>query len=285
MKDIINWLIGVEDGARRFYESAAERFSDNPKFCALLKSLALDEKHHYESVLGAHELLNERDIQSPVSFDDETKDAITGGLAEAQRRLDSGGYTEETLMETIVDIEYSECNEAFLCVVNALKPYKGIHEAASLHIGQHTAKIENALKGRPEYVHLLKKIDSLKRLAGTRILIVDDEEMIRDVFIAIFSDRFKVEAASSGPEAIARIESGPAFDAIICDLNMPGMDGIEFYQKVLEKAPATAGRVLFLAGMYEKHQSDFMMKTRLKHIMKPAPIKELRSIVEDIVNC
>lgn len=283
MKDIINWLIGVEDGARRFYESAAERFSDNPRFSALLKSLALDEKHHYESVLGAHEILNERDIQSPISFDDETKDAITGGLAEARRRLDAGGYTEATLMETIVDIEYSECNEAFLCVVNALKPYKGIHEAASLHIRQHTGKIEDALEGRAEYGHLLKKIASLKRLAGNKLLVVDDEEMIRDVLIAIFSDRYTVEAVSSGPEAIARIENGAAYDAVICDLNMHGMDGIALYKKILEKAPATAGRVLFLAGMYEQHQAEFLQKNRLRHIMKPASIKELRGAIEDIV--
>ncbi len=284
MKDIVNWLIGVEDGAQRFYESAAERFSDNPKFSALLKSLALDERHHYESVLGAYELLKARDIQSPVSFDDETKDAITGGLAEAQRRLNAGEYTEATLMETIVDIEYSECNEAFLCVVNALKPYKGLHEAASLHIRQHTNKIEDALKGRDEYAHLLKKIDSLKRLSNSRLLVVDDEEMIRDVLIAIFSDRFTVEAVSSGQEAIARIESGAAFDAVICDLNMPKMDGIELYKKILEKAPETAGRILFLAGMYEQHHAEFLQKNHLRHIMKPASIKELRNSVEDIVS-
>lgn len=284
MKDIVNWLIGVEDGARRFYESAAERFSDNPKFCALLRSLALDERHHYESVLGAYELLKERDIQSPVSFDDETKEAITGGLAEAQRRLNAGGYTEATLMETIVDIEYSECNEAFLCVVNALKPYKGLHEAASLHIRQHTNKIEEALEGRDEYAHLLKKIDSLKKLSNSRLLVVDDEEMIRDVLIAIFSDRFTVEAVSSGAEAIARIENGIGFDAVICDLNMPKMDGIELYKKILEKAPETASKVLFLAGMYEKHQAEFLKKNHLRHIMKPASIKELRSSVEDIVS-
>lgn len=284
MKDIVNWLIGIEDGARRFYESAAERFSDNPKFCALLKSLALDERHHYESVLGAYELLKERDIQSPVSFDDETKGAITGGLAEAQRRLNAGGYTEATLMETIVDIEYSECNEAFLCVVNALKPYTGLHEAASLHIRQHTNKIEAALEGRDEYAHLLKKIGALKRLSNSRLLVVDDEEMIRDVLIAIFSDRFTVEAVSSGPEALARIENEAAFDAVICDLNMPKMDGIELYKKILEKAPETAGRVLFLAGMYEKHQAEFLQKNHLRHIMKPASIKELRNSVEDIVS-
>lgn len=284
MKDIVNWLIGIEDGARRFYESAAERFSDNPKFCALLKSLALDERHHYESVLGAYELLKERDIQSPVSFDDETKGAITGGLAEAQQRLNAGGYTEATLMETIVEIEYSECNEAFLCVVNALKPYTGLHEAASLHIRQHTNKIAAALEGRDEYAHLLKKIGALKRLSSSRLLVVDDEEMIRDVLIAIFSDRYTVEAVSSGPEAITRIENGAAFDAVICDLNMPKMDGIELYKKILEKAPETASRVLFLAGMYEKHQSEFLKKNHLRHIMKPASIRELRSSVEDIVS-
>lgn len=284
MKNIVNWLIGVEDGARRFYESAAERFSDNPKFCALLKSLALDERHHYESVLGAYELLKERDIQSPVSFDDETKDAITGGLAEAQRKLDAGEYNEITLMETIVDIEYSECNEAFLCVVNALKPYKGLHEAANLHIRQHTNKIEDALEGRIEYAHLLKKIESLKRLSNSRLLIIDDEEMIRDVLIAVFSDRYTVEAVSSGQEALARIENGIAFDAVICDLNMPKMDGIELYKKILEKAPETASKVLFLAGMYEQHQAEFLKKNHLRHIMKPVSIKELRNSVEDIVS-
>lgn len=284
MKNIVNWLIGVEDGARRFYESAAERFADNPKFCALLKSLALDERHHYESVLGAYEILKEREILSPVSFDDETKNAITGGLAEAQRRLDAGEYTEATLMETIVDIEFSECNEAFLCVVNALKPYKGLHEAASLHIRQHTNKIENALEGRREYGHLLKKIDSLKRLSGTRLLIVDDDEMIRDVLIAIFSDKYTVEAVSSGAEAIERIENGPQLDAVISDLNMPKMDGIELYKKILEKAPATASRVIFLAGMYEKHQTEFLKKNHLRHIMKPASIRELRNCVEEIVS-
>ena len=65
------------------------------------------------------------------------------------------------------------------------------------------------------------------------ILIVDDEEINRAVLSAIFDDAYDIEEASDGQEAYEKIIQDPnAYIAILLDIWMPKMDGIEFLRKV-----------------------------------------------------
>lgn len=61
-----------------------------------------------------------------------------------------------------------------------------------------------------------------------RILLVDDDDLIRTSVPAMLQSLgHAVEGVASGMEAVQRLERGKAFDAVILDMNMPGLSGLE----------------------------------------------------------
>jgi len=69
------------------------------------------------------------------------------------------------------------------------------------------------------------------------ILIVEDEETLRESIRRIFTkEGYTVEAVDSAEKGLALLE-GTLFDVIISDIILPGMDGIEMLTKVREQFP------------------------------------------------
>jgi len=86
-------------------------------------------------------------------------------------------------------------------------------------------------------------------LAGIRVLVVDDEELVRRPMLRFLTKRgAEVREAGDGAMALDNIRAGFEPDVIVADLRMPRMDGAEFYERLLEEWPALAERVLFLSG-------------------------------------
>jgi len=64
-------------------------------------------------------------------------------------------------------------------------------------------------------------------VAQPRVLVIDDEESVRDAFADALEDLpYVVEAVSGGEAALEKTKSSPA-DLVFLDLKMPGMDGVE----------------------------------------------------------
>ncbi len=69
------------------------------------------------------------------------------------------------------------------------------------------------------------------------VLLVDDEEQFLDALSQRLEARgLKVKAVTSGEDAVNQVEDHN-FDAIIVDLAMPGIDGIETLRRIKEKRP------------------------------------------------
>jgi DNA-binding NtrC family response regulator len=69
------------------------------------------------------------------------------------------------------------------------------------------------------------------------ILIIDDERAIRKTLTEILSyEGFKVEEASDGEEGLRKF-SEKAYDAVLCDIKMPKLDGLEFLEKAVAQNP------------------------------------------------
>lgn len=108
-------------------------------------------------------------------------------------------------------------------------------------------------------------------MAIKRILIVDDEERIREVVRACLVKLAKWEAmtAASGAEAIqtATIEQP---DAILLDVSMPGMDGIETFQQ-LQRNPHTQPIpvILLTAKVQPGEQAQYQQLGVAGLIIKP----------------
>ena len=79
-----------------------------------------------------------------------------------------------------------------------------------------------------------------------QILVVDDDPSIRRVLRRTFEHHgYVVTEAASGPEALLLL---PGPDAVVCDVLMPEVSGLDFYQQLVEVAPALRSRVVFLTG-------------------------------------
>jgi len=86
-------------------------------------------------------------------------------------------------------------------------------------------------------------------LEGVRVLLVDDEELIRRPMGRFLGKRgAEIKEAGDGLAALERLKEGFEPHVILADLRMPRMDGAEFYERLLQERPALAERVLFLSG-------------------------------------
>ena len=102
-----------------------------------------------------------------------------------------------------------------------------------------------------------------------RILIIDDERAIRYSLKEILEmEEYQVETAENGAEGIEKAEK-EKFDAIFCDIKMPGMDGMELLQMIkndelLENVPIVMisghGNIETAVDAIKKGAFDFIMK-------------------------
>lgn len=83
---------------------------------------------------------------------------------------------------------------------------------------------------------------------GQRLLIVDDDAMVLSALRRRLQRRYEVVTVLGGVEALALLSEDPDFDAIICDLMMPEVDGKSFYEAVSTDHPALLGKTVFMSG-------------------------------------
>jgi two-component system, OmpR family, response regulator MprA len=82
------------------------------------------------------------------------------------------------------------------------------------------------------------------------ILVVDDERAVRESLRrALELEGYAVDLASDGEEALARLRRGPLPDAVILDILMPGVDGLEVCRRL--RADAIPVPVLMLTARAE----------------------------------
>lgn len=100
---------------------------------------------------------------------------------------------------------------------------------------------------------LSQSTDEANQAPDERILVVDDDVMVRDLLVRFLSLRgYQVRSAKDGREALRLIgESVP--DLVILDLVMPEMNGVELLRALAERD--YAGRTIILSG----HQNDALL--------------------------
>jgi CheY-like chemotaxis protein len=87
----------------------------------------------------------------------------------------------------------------------------------------------------------------MRRIA--RVLIVDDELLVAESLRRVLSDEFEVSSTTDPASALARLTSGEEwYDVILCDVMMPGIDGVEMHARVARVAPEIAARFIFVTG-------------------------------------
>ncbi len=113
-----------------------------------------------------------------------------------------------------------------------------------------------------------------------RILVVDDEESLREVLtIMLHREGYRVEAAADGAQAVARLKE-QTFDLVISDIKMPRLSGFELLAHVKERAPETM--VLMITAFSSTEEAVQAMKEgAYDYITKPFKNEEIRLIIRN----
>jgi DNA-binding NtrC family response regulator len=110
--------------------------------------------------------------------------------------------------------------------------------------------------------------------SGTTVLVVDDEEGIR-LALERFLSRlgYQVRAAANGAEALEHLTADRP-QAMLCDIRMPEMSGVELLPKVLARDPDIA--VLMLTAIDEPRTAIECLKLgAFDYLIKPVDLEEL----------
>jgi PAS domain S-box-containing protein len=117
-----------------------------------------------------------------------------------------------------------------------------------------------------------------------RILVIDDELPIGNTMRDLLSAEHDVVAITSGRDALSLLERGDHFDVILCDLMMPGMSGIDFFDRLRRKWPGLEKRVVFMTGgAFTTRAAEFLAVTENRRLEKPFSLKVVERIVREMV--
>ena len=116
-----------------------------------------------------------------------------------------------------------------------------------------------------------------------KLLILGRGSIISGLLKKYFEKDFNVEVVSNGKEGLNKVIND-YFDVIISDIEMPLMDGIEFYRHALRNDPEIRDRIFFYIGSFSAEQYDFILKHNLQYVIKPATMWALKQAVNKIIN-
>lgn len=112
-----------------------------------------------------------------------------------------------------------------------------------------------------------------------RVLVVDDEPLMGATLRVALEDDFDVTIAQSGEEAKRHLESNQ-YDAVLCDLMMPGTSGIDLHGWLLARDPKLAERMVFMTGgAYTEQSQDFLEHVGRHRVDKPFRMDALLSLL------
>ena len=118
--------------------------------------------------------------------------------------------------------------------------------------------------------------------ASLRILLVDDDELIREsVGPMLEMLGHEVTVASGGPQALHLLEGGLPVELVILDMNMPGMNGAEALPLILQCRPAM--HVLMASGYSDQEIAPLLEgRPRAASLRKPFSLKEIQAKIAEL---
>ncbi len=116
-----------------------------------------------------------------------------------------------------------------------------------------------------------------------RVLIVDDEASIVHLLSEALESMANVVGETVPGRALDLILAEPGFDAIVCDVMMPGLTGIDLHERVATARPDLAKRFVFISGgTYTARARDHLERVPNPRLDKPFRMAQLIDAIEHV---
>ncbi len=110
------------------------------------------------------------------------------------------------------------------------------------------------------------------------ILIVDDDEAIRDTLFELLSEEYVCQTVETAEKALARLQSDP-YDLVLTDISMPGLSGLELLGHVRQQYPNTP--VIIVSGISDQEHAQGLIKLgAFDFLLKPFSLEMVEKSVK-----
>jgi DNA-binding NtrC family response regulator len=114
-----------------------------------------------------------------------------------------------------------------------------------------------------------------------KILVVDDDETIRDTIYELLSEEYLCQTAESAEKAFARLEAD-SYDVLLTDISMPGLSGLELLGHVRQKFPDTP--VIIISGIGDQEHAQGLIRLgAFDFLLKPFTLEVVEKSVRRAV--
>jgi signal transduction histidine kinase len=118
-----------------------------------------------------------------------------------------------------------------------------------------------------------------------RVLVVDDEPALARALDRTLSVQHEITVMTSGAKALAHIQSGERFDAIVLDVMMPEMSGMDLHRELEVLVPEQARRIIFLTGgAFSQAACDFLDAVANPRLEKPVETSNLMALIDGVAH-
>jgi PAS domain S-box-containing protein len=119
----------------------------------------------------------------------------------------------------------------------------------------------------------------------SRVLVIDDDPLVGRVLERILSKEHEVIIMNNARDALDSIAAGTRYHAILCDLMMPGLSGVEFYEELERQSPEMALRVgIISGGAFTPRTHEFLQRFVERSIEKPFEPNDIRRLIEKLIS-
>lgn len=114
-----------------------------------------------------------------------------------------------------------------------------------------------------------------------RILVVDDDETIRDTIYELLSENYLCQTAETAEKAFARLEAD-LYDVVLTDISMPGLSGLELLGHVRQNFPDTP--VIIISGISDQEHAQGLIRLgAFDFLLKPFSLDTVEKSVNRAV--
>jgi two-component system, cell cycle sensor histidine kinase and response regulator CckA len=118
-----------------------------------------------------------------------------------------------------------------------------------------------------------------------RILVVEDEEAVAAGLRLLLEQEYLVDVANTGHAALKALLSDTHFDAVLCDLMMPGMSGIDLFHTLARTSPGLEDKLVFMTGgAFTQEAETFLDEVKNARVEKPFDFASVNRLLRQAAN-
>lgn len=282
--EVVSWLKSIEEWVQSVYTRAAKAFISDKEFYSFLNRLADDEKLHasFMSMISDDLIKTKQPVLLDIVLDEKTINNVEEPLKRFEHFFARKSISKKQIIEYMARAESSELNPVFLYIVGTFREMNREAEHITAEIQSHLLRIQSFIETLPKDLKPSINLDTSTSIWENKFLVVDDNEPLRRLVASLLSPRGTVEMIAGGSEGLEKVRKH-FYNGIVSDIEMPGMDGFEFYKQAVEYDSGLKKHFLFYSADITPEREAYLRKNNLNFLRKPFGLSEFQEIIDQFL--